>query len=122
MAIVETGEEYAKLTIGNKEYAVRGTDKGVDIPAELMEKLRSEGGILDFHCHPYIGDTVPSEEDVQAIIKIKSITGQETSEIISPDGKVATFGTSGIISVETLQEAMITEERKQAFAKMFEGK
>ncbi len=38
----ETGVEYAKVTIGNKAYLIRGDENGTDIPISIIEQIKKQ--------------------------------------------------------------------------------
>ena len=77
----ETGVEYVCLTIGNKSVLVCGTDKGTNIPKNILDDLMKKQGTLDCHSHPFIGDLTPSAEDKDFM---KALTRQVESVIIDP--------------------------------------
>ena len=67
----ETGVEYARLTIGNKTYLIRGDKSGTDIPPDVYRELKKRGGSLDFHSHPYDNDIIPSSSDRDLMKQLK---------------------------------------------------
>lgn len=115
---IETGQEYALIKGGKTAIVLRGTDKGIVIPEEIIARMAMEGGELHAHCHPYIGDLIPSKADRQTIRLLKTITGQETSVIISPEGKLAIFNEKGIIEVKE-DVSLLTEEQKNRLKRLF---
>ena len=117
-ATVETGVEFAKVSVGGKEIIIRGDDRGVTLTDEVISEMAENGGTLDFHCHPYIGDIMPSEEDQRMMALLEERTGQKSSRIISPDGRFSEFTKSGIINTGELSSSL-TEQEKEAVARLF---
>ena len=110
----ETGVEFAKVTIGEKTYLVRGDKNGVVVPEALMKKMAKNEGKLDFHSHPYDNDCVPSRADREMLRKLKNKTGQTTSQIVTPNGRTVTFSEHGVVSTGTVPN-LIDESLKQAY-------
>ncbi|MDO4487593.1 MAG: hypothetical protein Q4B67_00680 [Eubacteriales bacterium] len=110
----ETGVEFAKVSIGNKTYLIRGDKNGAVVPEKLMKKMTKNGGILDFHSHPHDNDCIPSRADREMIKSLKSKTGQSTSRIVTPNGRTVTFNEHGVISTGTVPN-LIDESLKQAY-------
>lgn len=77
----ETGVEYSLLTISEKNYLVRGSEKKTTIPETLVQMLIDNIGTLDCHSHPYIGDLIPSDSDKDFL---KQLMWQRESVIIDP--------------------------------------
>lgn len=116
----ETGVEFARISIGDKSYLVRGDAGGTSIPQAIMKQLAQGSGSLDFHAHPYDDDLIPSMADRNVISMLEQMTGQRESRIITPNGKTSTFGKNGIISVDTVRSE-IDEERAKALLELFGG-
>ena len=110
----ETGVEFAKVTIGDKTYLVRGDKNEAVVPESLMKKMARSGGTLDFHSHPHDNDCVPSGADREMVTILKSMTGQSTSQIVTPNGRTVTFNEHGVISTGTVPN-MIDESLKKAY-------
>ena len=110
----ETGVEFAKVTIGDKTYLVRGDKNGAVVPEALMKKMAKIGGTLDFHSHPHDNDCVPSGADREMVTILKSMTGQSTSQIVTPNGRTVTFNEHGVISTGIVPN-LIDESLKQAY-------
>ena len=110
----ETGVEFAKVTIGDKTYLVRGDKNEAVVPESLMKKMARSGGTLDFHSHPHDNDCVPSGADREMVIILKSMTGQSTSQIVTPNGRTVTFNEHGVISTGSVPN-LIDESLKQAY-------
>ena len=118
----ETGVEFAKVTISEDIYVIRGEERGIVIPESFVDEMRKRNGRLDAHCHPFIGDVIPSKADLKTISILEKETGQNTSEIISVDGMRSIYSKYGIISVETVTDnSTLSEERKNAFLRLFGG-
>lgn len=90
----ETGVEFTTLTIGNKEYLIRGNENGTTIPEELWKKLIANKGTIDCHSHPYVGDLTPSKSDREAL---KLLKWQQFSGIIEPGQHEVKFDAQGAI-------------------------
>ena len=116
----ETGVEFAHITVGNTTYLIRGDVKGTVIPNELFDKMKRSGGTWDFHSHPHNDDCIPSEGDINALKKLSKYTGQRTSVIVTPNGKISTFGKDGIISIGTVPNT-IDADRQRALLELFGG-
>ena len=117
----ETGVEFAHVTIGNETFLIRGDGKSTDIPDGLVKKMKNGGGTWDFHSHPHNDDCIPSDGDIKALKKLSKYTGQRTSVIVTPNGKISTFGKDGIISIGTVPNT-IDAERQRALLELFGGK
>ena len=114
----ETGVEFAHVTIGDKTYLIRGDKGGAVVPQHLMNKMSKHGGSLDFHSHPYDNDCVPSRADRKMIQKLHRITGQSTSQIVTPNGRTVTFNEHGVISTGTVPN-LIDDNLKQAYLELW---
>ena len=79
----ETGGEFAVLTAGDKSFLVRGGEKSTTIPHDLIRKIELQKGTFDFHSHPYIGDLMPSNSDIEMLLRFP---WQRTSIIVDPYG------------------------------------
>ena len=110
----ETGVEFARVTIGDKSYLIRGDKGGVDVPARVLNQLEKHGGTLDFHSHPYDNDCIPSIDDRNTLGKLNKITGQTTSQIVTPNGRTTTFNEHGVVSTGTVPN-IIDDSLKQAY-------
>lgn len=98
----ETGIEFARITIGETAYLIRGDENGTTIPKKLLSKMKKSSGTLDFHSHPYNNDCIPSNADRNVMVLLERITGQRTSTIVTPNGKQVTFDKAGIVEVGTI--------------------
>lgn len=116
----ETGVEFARITIGNKTYLVRGNKNGAVVPETLIKRLTRHGGTLDFHSQPYDNDCVPSKADKEMLRKLKKITGQATSQIVTPNGRTVIFNEYGVVSTGTVTN-IIDNDAKQIYLKLFGG-
>ena len=114
----EIGVEFAHVTIGDKTYLIRGDKNGANIPQRIINKIIKHGGSLDFHSHPYDNDCVPSIADRKMISKLKSITGQATSQIVTPNGRTVTFNEHGVVSTGTVPN-LIDDSLKQAYLELW---
>lgn len=110
----ETGVEFAKVTVGDKTYLIRGDKSGADVPPRILKEMQKYGGTLDFHSHPYDNDCVPSRADREMVKSLKSKTGQSTSQIVTPNGRTVTFNEHGVISTGNVPN-LIDESLKQAY-------
>lgn len=117
----ESKVEFAKVTIGNKSYLIRGDSKGTVIPNHIMSELKKGSGKLEFHSHPHNDDLVPSKADRMLVRKLSKITGQKTSTIVTPNGKTSVFGEHGVIETGTLHK-IIDSDMKKIYQKLFGGK
>lgn len=97
---------------------IRGDKNGVAVSQDLMAKMSKQGGTLDFHSHPYDNDCVPSRADTNMIRKLRHITGQATSKIVTPNGRTVSFNEYGVISTGTVPN-LIDEDLKQAYLKLW---
>jgi len=117
----ETGVEFASVTIGNKTYVIRGNEYGTDIPDSIIKDMIKNKGTLDFHSHPHDDDCIPSCSDRKLMGRLNKITGQETSYIVTPNGKTVLFNSNGIVSTGTV-ENKITNDMKKLYMDLFGGK
>ena len=117
----ETKVEFAKVTIGDKSYLIRGDSKGTVIPEHVMSELKKGTGKLEFHSHPRNDDLIPSKADRSLMSKLSRITGQKTSTIVTPNGKTAVFGEHGVIEAGTVHN-IIDNDMKKIYLKLFGGK
>ena len=92
----EAGVEFAKVSIGSETYLIRGNSKGTVIP-------------------------VPSHADRQLMKRLRSITGQAYSTIVTPNGRTATFNERGVIEIGTVHYT-IDDNLKKIYYEMFGGK
>ena len=116
----EAKVEFAKVTLGNKSYVIRGDSKGTVIPENIMDEIKREHGTLEFHSHPHNDDLIPSKADRRLMHTLSQITGQTDSTIITPNGRFCSFDENGTKETGILHSAL-TEERKQALIEIFGG-
>ena len=116
----ETGVEFAKVTIGDESYLIRGDQFGATIPPKIKRLMRQKHSSFDFHSHPHDDDLVPSEDDIKAFKIVRRITHQKSSLIITPNGRKSSFNQNGIISVGTIRQT-VDDDYKRALAKLFGG-
>lgn len=90
----ETGVEYTVITVGEKSYLIRGTEKSTTIPADLEEALINNKGTLDYHSHPFIGDLIPSKADRYFL---GLLTWQKKSVIIDSTQTAVKFSADGAV-------------------------
>lgn len=93
----EAKVEFAKVTIGSNSYLIRGDAQGTFIPESIMVKLKRERGKLDFHSHPHNDDLIPSLTDRSVLKRLRKLTGQQFSTIVTPNGRLSTYNEYGII-------------------------
>ena len=117
----ESKVEFAKVTIGDKSYLIRGDSKGTVIPDHVMSELKKGSGKLEFHSHPHNDDLVPSKADRLLMRKLSRTTGQKTSAIVTPNGKTAIFSEHGVIETGTVHK-IIDGDMKKIYQKLFGGK
>lgn len=110
----EAHVEFARVTIGNKTYLIRGDKNGVVIPDKLLKKMAQQGGNLDFHSHPHDNDCIPSIADRRILKHLKEATGQSSSQIVTPNGRTVTFNENGVLSINTIPNT-INESLKKAY-------
>ena len=87
----------------------------------MLKQIERNRGTLDFHTHPHDDDCVPSKEDKTLIKRLKKITGQETSKIVTPNGRKITFNEHGVVETSSVSNP-ITEDYKKALIHLFGGK
>lgn len=92
---VETGVEFTSMTIGEKSYLIRGEERKTEIPQHLMRMLIMKKGTLDCHSHPFVGDLIPSENDMSFM---KAIHWQKESVIVDPTNRQTIFTKDGILA------------------------
>ena len=114
----ETGVEFAHITIGDNSFLIRGDKNGAIVPQRLLGKMAKQGGTLDFHSHPHDNDCVPSRADMKMIRELQRITGQSTSQIVTPNGRTITFNWHGVISTGIVPN-LIDDNLKQAYLKLW---
>ncbi len=117
----ETGVEFARVTIGNKEILIRGNKEGTTIPNSILNKMKKGNGTFDFHSHPYDNDSVPSGADYEVMAKIYKATGQKTSKIVTPNGRITVYGRNGVIETGIVSN-VIDKDMKAIYRKLFGGK
>lgn len=116
----ETGVEYAKISMNSKTYLIKGNKISTDIPEKIIKEMKINNGTFDFHSHPFDNDSIPSISDRKLLHKLSKITGQKSSKIVTPNGKVSTFNEFGIISIDTVKND-INENLKNAYLELFGG-
>lgn len=116
----ETGVEFACVTVGDQSYLIRGDETGTNIPKNIFDEIIKNNGTLDFHSHPHDGENIPSASDLKVIAMLENVTGQDTSKIITTDGKITLFNKYGVISIETADNTM-TDECKKMLEELFGG-
>ena len=116
----ESRVEFAKVTIGDKSYLIRGDSRGTFIPDSIMSEIKKGSGRLEFHSHPHNDDCVPSKADRLLMHKLSRATGQKTSIIVTPNGKTAIFTEHGVAEIGTVSNKM-DSAHKQALIKLFGG-
>lgn len=107
------GVEFAKVSFGSKAILIRGDEKGVYFSPELIAEIVKRGGSWDFHTHPFNSDLRPSPGDIELMEKIYAGTGQESSRIITPDGKYSVFGVTGLRYTGELSNTLDDEYRRR---------
>jgi len=116
----ETGVEYAKVVIGDKSYLIRGDESGTSIPKDIIRQLRNNNGVLEFHTHPFNDDLVASISDRNLMKAISRITGQKTSKIVTPNGRVSEFGADGVVEISSVSNS-ISEDYAESLRLLFGG-
>ena len=116
----ETGVEFARVTIDDETILIRGDKGGAVIPDRILERMSKNKGTLDFHSHPHNNDNVPSVDDRNTMNKLEKKTGQKTSKIVTPNGRVTTFDKSGVVEVNTVSNK-IDAKHKKALMDLFGG-
>lgn len=115
----ETKTEFAKFIIGGKDYLLNIGALSGNIPDNIIKLLEKEGGIFEAHSHPFIGDIMPSESDIKAFNLLSAITGQNYSQIVSPDGLLSKYNCYGTISVGRLP-VVVDTATLEAWLNIFE--
>ena len=116
----EAGVEFAKVTIGNKAYIIRGDKTGTDIPEKLLKKVVKYDGRLDFHSHPFDDDLVPSVDDMDTMRFFRKYTSQTSSIIITTNHRTSSFNETGVVDVGTVPNT-IDQSHKNALLELFGG-
>ena len=116
----ETGVEYAKVTIGNKAYLIRGDENGTDIPISIIEQIKNKNGVLEFHSHPFDDNLIASVSDRNMMTRLSKITGQTTSKIVTPNRKVSVFGKDGVVEISSVSNS-ISKEYAESLKQLFGG-
>lgn len=116
----ESKVEFAKVTVGNKSYLIRGDSNGTIIPENIISEIKRGSGILEFHSHPFNDDLVPSRSDLKIMGRLKVITGQPFSTIVTPNGRTATFDEHGVIETGIVHNK-IDNKLKKMYYEMFGG-
>lgn len=116
----ETRVEFARLSIQNVTYLVRGVDHGTEIPSVLLSKMIKFSGTLDFHSHPFNDDCVPSLSDRNLLRFLRQTTKQKTSSIVTPNGRTVLFDENGVIETGTVSNH-ISDEYKALLLELFGG-
>ena len=92
----ETGVEFTIVKAAGKTFLIRGDEKYTTIPQELFGLILDSEGSIDCHSHPYIGDLIPSEADMQMM---ELLTWLDESTIIDPTEKTARFNSFGLVDM-----------------------
>ncbi|SEL02706.1 T7SS effector LXG polymorphic toxin [Ruminococcus albus] len=116
----ETGVEFAHVTVGDTTYLIRGDVTSTVIPYDILDDMKKNNGIWDFHSHPFDDDCIPSPADQELLKDLYNHTGQSESVIITPNGKKSTFGPDGVISIDTIPNT-IDADRQKALLELFGG-
>lgn len=116
----ETGVEFARVTIGEKTYLIRGDKGGTVIPNKLLDEMKMHSGTLDFHSHPHNDDCVPSKSDCLMMRKLRQTTGQRESSIVTPNGRTTLFDENGVIETGTVPSTL-DDARRRALIELFGG-
>ena len=116
----ETGAEFARVSIGEKTYLIRGDTSGAVDTNKLLKKIEKYGGSLDFHSHPHDNDCVPSKEDRTMLSMLKRLTGQSESKIVTPNGRISTFNEHGVIETGSVSN-VIDHDMKEVYTRLFGG-
>jgi SPP1 gp7 family putative phage head morphogenesis protein len=102
----QTGVEFASITIGSKNYILRGSATSTTLPAELFEELKKKKGVLNCHSHPFVGDTRPSVEDLNLC---RMMPWQNQFYIVSPDNTYSIYTKGGIQETRILAKDLSGE-------------
>ena len=95
----ETGVEFTVVTVDGKDYLIRGDEKSTTIPSELVDIILNKKGTIACHSHPFIGDLMPSESDLEFL---KRLTWQTESVIVDPTQQAVRFTMEGPVEVYNL--------------------
>ena len=117
----EAGVEFARVTMGGKEILFRGDEHGVEFSKSFLNRMRMEGGIFDFHSHPYDDDNSPSYDDCEMMESVYYATGQVTSKIVTPNGRITVYSRFGTIETGIVSN-IIGDDMKEVYKKLFGGK
>ena len=88
------------------------------IPNAVLNRIVKEGGQLEFHSHPYDNDCVPSNNDLKMLSKLRKETGQRTSKIVTPNGRVTIFDSHGVVEMTAISNK-IDNAHKKALLELF---
>ncbi len=116
----ETGVEFAKVTIGNESFLIRGDISETNIPDRILQRILQNGGRLDFHSHPHNDDLVPSRGDRDLMKLLKYHTGQQSSLIVTPNGRTLLYNDNGAISTGTVPN-IINDDLRRLYSTLFGG-
>lgn len=116
----ETGVEFAKVTIGDESYLIRGDQFGATIPPKIKRLMRQKHSSFDFHSHPHDDDLMPSQGDMALMRQLRRWTGQLTSTIVTPNGKTLIYNERGTICTGTVPNT-INEDLRKMYISLFGG-
>lgn len=116
----ETGVEFAKITIGNESYLIRGDKSETTIPDNLLNRMIRRGGSFDYHTHPHNDDLVPSKGDRDFMEILRISTGQQNSTIVTPNGRTLLYNENGVISTGTVPN-IINDDLRKLYSTLFGG-
>lgn len=97
----ETGDEFAKLTFGEKSIIIRGTDKGTVISDNILKTVMEGHGELEGHTHPFIGDLIPSAEDISFLKEY--FPYQKKSLLVDPNQEAIEYDILGNVTTVLLE-------------------
>lgn len=117
----ESKVEFAKVIIGDEAYLIRGDSKGAVIPAHILSAIEKKSGRLVFHSHPRNDDLIPSMRDREVLGRLKKLTGQQYSTIVTPNGRLSTFNEHGVIETGHIANTL-DDSHKKALLELFGGK
>ena len=109
--------EFASITIGDRNYILRGNIKGTNMSEDMLEDMIQNKGILNCHSHPYIGDFRPSDSDLRLA---EILNHQKEFKIVTPDGMQAIYTKDGIKSVGNIGNKLSAEDIQELY-KLFGG-
>lgn len=95
----ETGVEFTVVTVDGKDYLIRGDEKSTTIPLKLVDIILNQNGTITYHSHPFIGDLMPSESDLDFL---RNLTWQTESIIVDPTQQAVRFTMEGPVEVYNL--------------------